>query len=147
MRILLVTSLLWLAVGCAAPPRAWGSEEQFAVWSRVRIECEPCGKAGKVSVEATVGSGTYRSMRITAFGRQHAVDAQTVKQLAGFPLSSIRVTHEVGYPIVGGYSVHLRLKRIFYSEKKELIQETALITICEGNPGKVTVSKSREETK
>jgi len=147
MRTLLVTSLLWLAFGSGAPPRAWGSQEQFAVWSRVRIDCEPCGKAGKVSVEATVSSGTYRSMRITAFGREHALDAQAVKQLSGFPLSSIRVTHEAGYAEVGGYSLHVRLERLFHDGKKQLRQETALITICEGEPGKVTLSKSQEETK
>jgi len=140
-------SCLLLVVSLSLSSYASGSEEEYAVWSRVAIQCEACGKAGDVAIEATVNEGAYRSMKITAFGREHVLDGKAAEQLAGFPLSSIRVTHEAGYPRVGGYSVHLRLKRLIYDEKKTLVEERALLTVCEEKPGEVSVLKARKPVK
>lgn len=144
-RVRLLGTVLTLAVMSGLVTTACASEEEFAVWRAMKIECDPCGKAGKVVVEAIVDSEDEPTLKIAAFGREHLLPAPQARQLADFPLSSIRVTHEAGYAAVGGYSVHVRFKRIFYDEQKKLVEETALLTICAGKPGEVTLSKSRRE--
>jgi len=128
-------------MGLAQAARA--SQEQHAVWRSVKIACDKCGEAGEVSVEASVQEGTYKVLKIVAFGREHVLSGNELSKLRGFPLSDVLVTHEPGYRELGGYTVSLRLTRMFHDKSKALLQETAVISICKGKPGQTTIFKSQ----
>jgi hypothetical protein len=120
----ITVALLLLLVGAT-----FASEEEFLDWTSVSVQVEETPGAGEISVSATVESGVWRSFTINAFGKIHALNEDELSGLSGFPLSSMRTTHEQGYEELGGYTVHFRFEKIFYSEEGELISEIIYVSV------------------
>jgi len=109
------------------------SEEEFAIWSSAEIATVEIPRVGRVSVSAKTDSGRISRLVIVAFDRTHNVVGDDLKRIADFPLSSMRLTHEAGYEILGGYTVHLKLRRSYYDSNKKLRDETAIVSVTEKN--------------
>lgn len=112
---------------------ALASEEDHLPWRSVSVDCFEHAQTGKVSVRAEAGPQGLRSFSIQAFGRSHALGKRELALLSRFPLDSLKVTHEAGYPQTGGHAVHARLRRG---------EETALISVVQKLGVKVTVDRA-----
>jgi hypothetical protein len=110
--------------------RAFASEEEFAIWSSVEITSN-IERAGLVRVSGDAKDGRITSLLIVAFGRTNTVSGEHLKKISLYPLSDMKITHGAGYERLGGYSVHVRLRRITYDSDKKLHDETAIITVTE----------------
>ncbi len=122
MKRLAVTLLLLVGV-------TFASEEEFLDWTSASVQVAGTPEAGDISISATVGSGVWSSFTINAFGKTHVLSADELSALSGFPLSSMRTTHEQGYEEMGGYTVHFRFDRTFYSEESELVSEIIYVSV------------------
>ena len=65
------------------------------------------------------------------------MSATDLAKLEGFPLSSLRTSHEAGYESLGGYTVHFRFDRTFYNPEKKLVTEIIYVSVTKNG---VTVS-------
>ena len=137
--------ILGMVLLCLTAQSARASQEHFTVWNNAKIVCDACEETGVVTIEAAVRDGAYKALKISAFGKEHELGGEDLLKLRGFPLSSVLVTAEPGYPNLGGYSVHLRLKRISYEGNKAVLEEDVIITVCKEKPKEVTVSKSQKK--
>lgn len=109
------------------------SEEEYLAWSSLRLECKESPQAGKVTLFATLGDAGLSSFKLTAFGKDHALAASDLAKVRDFPLHSLRVTHEGGYPELGGHTVHFRLSRSYYAPgQKKSVAEDVLISVSKG---------------
>lgn len=120
------------------------SEEEFVPWQSVSIVCKELPAVGKVALDATVRNDRFRSLEIQAFGRTYRLAAADLEKLRNLPLSSLRITHEAGYKMLGGHMVNLRFKRLYY--KKDLIEETAVVSVFK-EKNQVAVTKRRNVLK
>jgi hypothetical protein len=109
---------------------AIASEEEFAIWSSVEITSS-IERAGKVTVTGRADDRRIVSLQIVAFGQTNVLSGGDLKKIGAFPLADIKITHEAGYEQLGGYSLHVRLRRIAYDSEKNLQDETAIITVTE----------------
>lgn len=109
---------------------AIASEEDYAIWSSVdlasNIHC-----AGMVKVSGRADDGRITSLKIVAFGRTNAISGEDLKVISSFPLDGVKLSHGPGYERLGGYSVHVRLRRIAYDSDRTLQDDTAIITVTE----------------
>ena len=105
------------------------SEEEFVPWQSVSITSPEIPVVGVIVVHASTQNDTYKKLEVTAFGRVHALTANDLKQLEGFPLSSLILTHEAGYVQLGGHTVYLTFRRTFYNKAKKLVQESVMISV------------------
>src|SRR5215217_5253174 len=122
-------ALMRLLVGFGFVGCALASEEDHAVWSSIEIVTADIPRAGKVSVSARVDPAGISKLTIVAFGRAHEVAREELKKLSQFPLAGMTVTHEAGYEISGGYSVHIRFRRSYYDSEHKLRDETAIVSV------------------
>jgi hypothetical protein len=121
-------SLLCLIGLCALAP-VFASEEEFAEWREAQLEFGRLGRAGKVKLKAQVEGTSYKEFEITAFGRKQTLSKKALSQLSGFPLRTLKVTHEAGYPQLGGYSVHFKFEQHSYDSAKTLTTRIAVLTV------------------
>jgi hypothetical protein len=121
---------LFLALAVANAP---ASEEEFAVWSSVEVTTTEIPHFGKVDVTAKADNERIAGLKITAFGKTHTLDGKGLEKISGFPLSSMRITHEAGYEELGGYTMHIKFRRTYYDSAKKLRDETAVISVSEKN--------------
>ena len=129
----LLSLLAVLLVGSSA--RA--SEEEFLVWSEVRIVSVDRKDTGRVTFTAEVRDDAWRKVEATAFGKAHSLSEEQCARLGGFPLGRIRTTHEAGYEELGGHTVHFKFKRSFYRESS-LVEAEVIISISRGKGLKVS---------
>jgi len=122
MNRIIVISLLLFGV-------TFASEEEFLDWTSALVQVEGTPGAGEISISVTVESGVWSSFTINAFGKTHALSDDELSGLNGFPLSSLRTTHEQGYEELGGYTVHFRFDRTSYSEESELVSEIIYVSV------------------
>jgi hypothetical protein len=122
---------------------AYGSEEEFLPWEQVRIVSPEREDTGRVSFTAEVREGEWRSVEIDAFGRQFKLNDEQLHQLAGFPLSSLRTTHEGGYPLLGGHTVHFKFDKTHYRDER-LTRSGVVISVNRGRG--LEVSEPRHQT-
>ena len=133
--------LALLLVGSSA--RA--SEEEFLVWSEVRIVSVDRKDTGRVTFTAEVRDDAWRKVEATAFDKTYSLTEGQCARLAGFPLSSIRTTHEAGYEQLGGHTVHFKFKRSFYRESS-LVESELVISISRGRGLKMSEPRDRVVT-
>jgi hypothetical protein len=119
------------------------SEEAFLPWTEVRIVCPKRDDTGQVVFHAKAEERKLLEMNIEAFGKKHAVAKEDLAKLAGFPLSSFVATHEAGYEILGGHTVHFKWKRIFYDAEGKLVEEQAIVSVSKGKGLSVNVPSRR----
>ncbi len=112
-------------------PAAQASEEEFLSWSEVHLVSLDRPEMGRVAFTAQVREDRWRSVHTEAFGKRFSLDDEQCRQLAGFPLSSIKTTHEVGYEPLGGHTVYFRFKRSFY-RNATLVEAEVIIAISRG---------------
>jgi hypothetical protein len=133
------TVLVWLGLPAL---NGLASQEEFLEWQSLVIQCRETPKAGKISCEVSMGEkGVYSQFAIHAFGKDHTLTEAQLAKLAGFPLSSLRSTHEAGYEEIGGYTVHFRLRRDRYDDAKKLVSEVVYVSV---NKNGASVSGPRE---
>lgn len=128
------------------PARA--SKELFVEWNEIRIVSTNCGRAGTLVFAAKTDGKTYQSVSICAFGREFKLDQKQLSLLDGFPLVSygFEITHEDGWPQIGGYSVHFKWKRSRYSAGK-VVQQRVTASVSEGGGLSVNGPYASEESK
>ncbi len=119
-----ITSMLLLLVSAT-----FASEEEFLDWTSAVVQVAETPEAGEIRVSATVEGGEWSGLAITAFGETHDLSDADLARLNGFPLSSLRTTHEQGYEELGGYTVHFRFDRTSYSEESELVSEIIYVSV------------------
>lgn len=107
----------------------FASEEEFLNWTSASVQLSGTRGAGSVSINATLESGIWHSLAINAFGKVHQLSDEELAMLDGFPLSSLRTTHEQGYEELGGYTIHFRFERSFYRPDYELVSEIIYISV------------------
>lgn len=107
----------------------FASEEEFLGWSSASVQLSGTRDAGQVCVNAAEESGTWSSFAISAFGKVHQLSDEELAMLSGFPLSSLRTTHEQGYEELGGYTIHFRFERTFYRPSYELVSEIIYVSV------------------
>ncbi|MFO7626607.1 MAG: hypothetical protein R6V62_05050 [Candidatus Fermentibacteraceae bacterium] len=118
----------------------FASEEEFLDWTSASVQVSGTSEAGEISAIAAVESGVWSSFTINAFGKTHVLNDNELSELFGFPLSSMRTTHEQGYEELGGYTVHFRFDRTFYSEENELVSQIIYVSV---NQEGLSVSEPR----
>jgi len=121
---------------------AIASEEEFLGWTSAVIECASTREAGGVSCEIKAGENGWETFVIQAFGNTYRLAPADLRKLDGFPLSSLRTSHEAGYEELGGYTVHFRFDRKFYNSDNRLVTEIIYVSV---NANGVTVSAPRME--
>lgn len=118
----------------------FASEEEFLDWTSASVQVSETSEAGELSVIAALESGAWSSFTINVFGKTHVLSDGELSALSGFPLSSMRTTHEQGYEELGGYTVHFRFDRTFYNEENELVSEIIYVSV---NRDGLSVSEPR----
>jgi hypothetical protein len=116
---------------------AYSSEEILANWTDVSVRTEEISEAGVVAFRATAGEEGFREIVLEAFGREIALDESQKAVLADFPLRSLRITYEAGYPNSGGFTVHYRFDRLHYVDGKET-EESLILSIPKESKLKIT---------
>lgn len=119
---------------------ASASEEELLEWTSAVIECAGSREAGDVSCEIKAGENGWETFVVRAFGKTHSLASADLRKLDGFPLSSLRTSHEAGYEELGGYTVHFRFDRTFYRSDNRLVTEIIYVSV---NTNGVTVSEPR----
>ena len=119
---------------------ATASEEEFLGWTSAVIQCGKTSEAGDISCEIKTGEKGWEKFVIQAFGKTYTLPATDLGKLTGFPLSSLRTTHEAGYEELGGYTVHFRFDRTFYNPEKKLVTEIIYVSVTKNG---VTISDRR----
>lgn len=120
---------------------ALASEEEFLEWSEVRIIGIEREDTGRVTFSAQVQNDAWRKVEAAAFGKKYALDEQQCLRLTGFPLSSIKTTHEAGYEQLGGHTVHFRFRKFLYREAT-VVESEVVVSISRVNG--LHVSELRE---
>ena len=123
---------------------AHASEEEFIGWRTIKLDCGVVEKAGKISLTASADNTGIESFEIAAFGQTHRLSEADLKRLRGFPLNSLKVTHEAGYPQLGGHTVHFRFRKVYYDADKKLRQEDAIVSVDERHAVRVSDLKDTE---
>jgi hypothetical protein len=120
----------------AAGNRWHASEEEFLPWSEVRIVGAERKQTGKVVFSAKMAADKFQEVSLEAFGKQSALAKEDLQKLNGFPLSSLVTTHEAGYEVLGGHTVHFKLKKVYYDKPGEimaaLIEESITVSVSRG---------------
>jgi hypothetical protein len=135
-RTIFALPILLLASTVGVP----ASEEDFLAWTSAVIQCGRTPEAGDISCEIKTGDKGWQKFAIQAFGKTNTLSTTDLARLDGFPLSSLRTTHEAGYEELGGYTVHFRFERTFYSANKKLVTEIIYVSVCKKG---VTISDRR----
>ena len=133
--------LAFLFAFLVAGSAAHASEEEFLGWSEVRIVGIERKDVGRVTFTAEVREDAWRKVEAEAFGKKFSLGAQQCERLRGFPLSSIKTTHEAGYEQLGGHTVHFKFRRTFYRDANR-VEADVVISISRGKG--LVVSEPRE---
>jgi hypothetical protein len=104
------------------------SEEEFLEYSEIRVVSPERKDTGKVVFAAKASEDKILAVNVEAFGKKFDVAKEDLEKLAGFPLSSLVITHEAGYERTGGHMVHFKLKKRSV-QKDQLVEEQALISV------------------
>ena len=129
-----------LVAACAGSVAA--SEEESLPWSELRIVGPEREDTGRVVFVAEARDGGWRVARIEAFGRRFSLDREQQARLAGFPLSSVETTHEVGYELLGGHTVYFKFDKLEWRDDR-LIRSEVVISISRGRGLRVDGPKQR----
>ena len=100
------------------PATAGASEEEFLQWTELRLVSPERDDTGQVVFAARVEGDRWHAVDIEAFGRRYRLDDEQLDRLEGFPLRSIRTTHEGGWVGHGGHTVHFRFHHTGYREDR-----------------------------
>jgi hypothetical protein len=122
----------FLAVVALFASVASASEEEFLAWSEVTITAVQHEQTGRVTFTAEVRDDAWRKVEADAFGKKYTLSKEQCAKLSGFPLSSIRTTHEAGYKGIGGHTVYFKFSKSIIRDGKPV-------------ESKIIVSISREK--
>jgi hypothetical protein len=135
-----------LAIILLVTSAACGSEEEFLAWSQVSITAVTREDTGRVTFTAELRDDAWRKVEAEAFGKKHSLSEAQCAKLAGFPLSSIRTTHEAGYPKLGGHTVYFKFKKQFYRDTA-LVETEVIISISREKGLDVSEPRERVQEK
>ncbi|MCI0378358.1 MAG: hypothetical protein L0215_12185 [Gemmataceae bacterium] len=108
------------------------SEEEFLIWSEIRIVTPERPDTGKVVFTAKMAGPKFHELLVVAFGKEHKATKEHLEKLSGFPLSSLVTTHEAGYEQLGGHTVHFKLKSIRYDRTGRLVEDRVRLSVSRG---------------
>src|SRR5262249_34492040 len=111
---------------------SYASEEEFLPWSEVRIVAPEIKDVGTDVLSAKTDGEKYREMSVEAFGKRYALNKEQLDKLSGFPLSSLRTTHEAGYERLGGHTVYLQLKKLTYDGDRRQVEDRVVVSVSKG---------------
>ncbi len=129
-----------LALTALATLPAIASEEDSLEWTSVTIQCGQTPEAGEISCEARTGEMGWAACTVRAFGKEYVLPEAALAKLKGFPLSSLRTTHEAGYEELGGYTVHFRFARTVNNPENKVVTEIIYVSV---NKNGLSVSEPR----
>jgi hypothetical protein len=135
MKRLLLLTLLCTVSSC--PVHA--SQEEFLPWSSVVIKSAFRDQPDIVTVTATVNGPEFSELSIEAFGRTTTLTDADLKKLSGCLLSTCRLTHEPGYRLLGGHTVHLRLTRPPNMLPGQTQEQQILVSVPKNAPLEISV--------
>jgi len=129
-----ITALVLLVLMFAS--RTYASEEGILPLTRFHIESAGIGESGRIVVDGEQNDARQLvDLRITAFGKNHTVPKENLKELAEIPANGIRLSFETGYPEPGGRTVYIQFQMGFASST----QKQATVTVTES--GKIEVRR------
>ncbi|MEM7792233.1 MAG: hypothetical protein AAF546_12590 [Verrucomicrobiota bacterium] len=131
-RLLLLAFLILSSITSSA------SEELSLGWDSVSLEIPGAEEAGLVSLEIECPEGIWKTFKFECFGESYSLTEKELENLREFPLSSLNTTHEGGWEILGGYTIHFKFHRIYYDEEMNLVRQDVAVSV---NKEGYTVSK------
>lgn len=108
------------------------SEEEFLEVADVRIVAAERADTGKVVLAAKLAGGSVKEMTVEAFGKKYVLEQGQLDKLAGFPLTSLVMTHEAGYERLGGHTVYFKLKRSFPDANGRVVERKVVVSVSKG---------------
>jgi hypothetical protein len=125
---------LAVALSCGAstlvPSRLVASELEHVPWRSVTVTSAALPSCGVMEVKAEVDrDDRYLAFLLTAFGRTRTLSTAELARLQGFPLASLQLTHEGGYPQLGGPMCHARLTRLRSGDDGAPVQESITVSL------------------
>lgn len=105
------------------------SEEEFMSWNSISLDIAETGEAGQVSLEIECPKGIWEEFRFQCFGKSYTLTEKELENLRDFPLSSLSTTHEGGWEILGGYTVHFKFHKIYYDEEMNLVRSDVAVSV------------------
>lgn len=106
------------------------SEEEYLEYGEIRVVSPERKDTGKVVFAAKADREKILSVNIEAFGKKYVLSDGELEKVTGFPISSLVITHEAGFELTGGHTVHFKLKKVGYKDEK-LTEEKALISVSQ----------------
>lgn len=107
----------------------FSSSESFLGWASAVIQCGRTPNTGDISCAIKTGPEGYNEFVIHAFDKRHELNQDELNKLKEFPLSSLQITHEPGYELLGGYTIYFKLNRVAYNADKEPISELICVSV------------------
>lgn len=125
-------ALVTILILCAATVASTsGSQEGFVGYSRLELTSQDIPRVGKIHISAKAEEGPISEFTIKAFGQEFRLSDSDLRQLSPFSLSSMLITHEPGYELLGGYTIRIQFRRTYQDAEKKLRDETAVISVIE----------------
>jgi len=87
---------------------AFASEEEFVRPNRLEIQ-GAIGEKSPVKLVVESAETGMKSVVMEAHGRTITLTADNLVRLTGFHPATAIITHEAGYPQLGGHTVHFKL--------------------------------------
>jgi hypothetical protein len=107
----------------------FASEEDSLSWESFKIGLGNRPETGEITVTGVVGQSGYTKLSVSSFGKTYDIADDILDKLSPFIPSIISATHEAGYSITGGHTVHIIFTRILTDSKGALIRETATLSV------------------
>lgn len=112
-------------------------------WRTVNIDCFEAPQTGKVSIAAQGDDKGISALSVNAFGRSFTLETSDLQKIHSFPLDSLKVTHEAGYPQLGGHTVHFKFHRRYYDKEQKPHDEEGLVSVSKGKGLEVAVHEKQ----
>ena len=101
----LVVAFCGLLLGASAS----ASEQEFLPLQTFRVESAEITGFGPVIISGTQTSQGIQTFRIEAFGRSVTLQSSDLQKLRGLSANGIQLSHEAGYPQLGGPTISILL--------------------------------------
>jgi len=122
-RFLLLALLILSSITSSA------SEELVLGWNSVSLKILGAKEAGTVFLKIDCPEGVWKTFEFECFGKSYSLTEQELENLREFPLSSLNTTHEGGWEILGGYTIHFKFHRIYYDEEMNLVRKDVVVSV------------------
>ncbi len=123
------TNITLIGVFILTSISSMASEEEFMGWNSISLDIAETNEAGQISLEIECHKGIWKKFKFQCFGKSYTLTEKELENLKEFPLSSLSTTHEGGYEILGGYTIHFKFHRIYYDGMKNLVRSDIAVSV------------------